>query len=271
MSHQAQDFSLFRSGEVIPQALTDSKTFRSCFTYTDTQGTSSSWLTTCFVENLIFGTCNINKDANSFKTSKFSLKNPRSRVVIVSFLHGISFYNKTWVKYLGVESSFQGDENLSFFDLSTAEAPVDKLFKPVIAALKSSALPCTLILDHPELYFLTNQCSINEFMSQISYINSLANVLVSTFADANLIDLNETDSSTITHRQTEFLTKLYHRSQGILSLRPLETGRADDVTGTMTVSKGSISFEDEAKNLEINEQQYLYLVNKEGSVKVFFR
>lgn len=247
MSHQPQDFSLFKTGEVIPQGLIDSKIFRSCFVYTDTQGTSSSWLTTCFVENLIFGTCYINKDASSFKTSKFSIKNPRSRVIIVSFLHGISFYNKTWVKYLGVDPSFQGNENLGFFDLSTAEAPVDKLFKPVIAALKSSTLPCTVILDHPELYFLTNRCSINEFMTQISYLNSLTNILISTSADANLIDLHETDPSTITHRQTEFLTKLYHRSQMILSLRPLETGRADDVTGTITVSKGSISFEDEVK------------------------
>ena len=62
-------------------------------------------------------------------------------------------------------------------------------------------------------------------------------------------------------------------SKWVLSLRPLDTGKARDVSGVIRVSRGGAWDDDDAE--EENEQQReleaLYFVQNDGGVKVFER
>ena len=65
--------------------------------------------------------------------------------------------------------------------------------------------------------------------------------------------------------QLAFLTDLAYQATVAVSIRPLPTGRADDVTGTMTVSSGPANIDDNVK-----EDSYQYQTANE-SVKLFYK
>ena len=64
-------------------------------------------------------------------------------------------------------------------------------------------------------------------------------------------------------------------SKWVLSLRPLDTGKARDVSGVIRVSRGGAWDDDDDEEEEAKEQQKeleaLYFVQNDGGVKVFER
>jgi elongator complex protein 6 len=74
------------------------------------------------------------------------------------------------------------------------------------------------------------------------------------------------NSSPIAEQQSNFLTQTMHNASLIISLRPFETGRADDVTGIMRITRGPRLMDD----VQVVENEYLYLVSGE-TVKLFYR
>jgi elongator complex protein 6 len=58
---------------------------------------------------------------------------------------------------------------------------------------------------------------------------------------------------------------LIHRSSLVVSLRPLETGRADDVTGVLRITRGP-----KVSQLKVIENEYLYFVTSDN-VKIIHR
>lgn len=67
-------------------------------------------------------------------------------------------------------------------------------------------------------------------------------------------------------KQTAFVLGLAHRATALISIRPLMTGRADDVTGTLTVSRGPKSSSD----TQVLTDSYQYHVSGDN-VKVFYK
>jgi len=65
-----------------------------------------------------------------------------------------------------------------------------------------------------------------------------------------------------------------HVSKWVLSLRPLDTGKARDVSGVIRVSRGG-AWDDDDEEEEVKEQQKeleaLYFVQNDGGVRVFER
>ena len=59
----------------------------------------------------------------------------------------------------------------------------------------------------------------------------------------------------------DFLIKLLHRSQLNITLEPLITGRAKDITGSLTISKGCIPY-DENLSISINEKNMFIILLK---------
>lgn len=61
---------------------------------------------------------------------------------------------------------------------------------------------------------------------------------------------------------------LIHRSYQVISLRPLQTGMAKDVTGAMRVARGGAWYDFEVKSLGEEEWEMLYRVD-DGRGKLF--
>jgi elongator complex protein 6 len=70
-----------------------------------------------------------------------------------------------------------------------------------------------------------------------------------------------------------FVVQQAHVSQWVMSLRPLDTGKARDVSGVVRVSRGGAWDDDveEEKEAEKKELEALYFVQNDGGVRVFER
>ena len=69
-----------------------------------------------------------------------------------------------------------------------------------------------------------------------------------------------------------FLTAQAHAAGMVMSVRELETGAAKDVSGVLRVTKGGGHDDDDGiGGDEVKEAELLYLVQRDGSVKVFSR
>lgn len=91
-----------------------------------------------------------------------------------------------------------------------------------------------------------------------------ANLFVFCNADAELLGSSALGPENQSD-QLAFLTDLAYQATVAVSIRPLPTGRADDVTGTMTVSSGPANIDDNVK-----EDSYQYQTANE-SVKLFYK
>lgn len=70
------------------------------------------------------------------------------------------------------------------------------------------------------------------------------------------------------------LVQQAHLARMVLSVRELDTGAAKDVSGVLRVTRGGSCYgfeEDEVNEGSIKEIEALYLVQRDGNVKVFQR
>lgn len=70
-----------------------------------------------------------------------------------------------------------------------------------------------------------------------------------------------------------FATTQAHAARLVMSVRELDTGAARDVSGVLRITKGgnSYSLDDSDEHDEIIGAELLYLVQRDGNVKVFNR
>jgi elongator complex protein 6 len=94
-------------------------------------------------------------------------------------------------------------------------------------------------------------------------------MFISLFADHNLL---ESEGSTLlTKNQSILLTSLIHRAYSVVSLRPLQTGMAKDVTGFIRLTRGGAWYDFELgsqTSRENEEWEMLYRVD-DGRPKLF--
>ena len=64
-----------------------------------------------------------------------------------------------------------------------------------------------------------------------------------------------------------FTTSSFHKAIAVLSVKPLDTGKANDVTGTLTITRGGALLE---SSIAIVENEYLYHTLKD-STTLFYR
>lgn len=86
---------------------------------------------------------------------------------------------------------------------------------------------------------------------------------------ASNVDLPLLQTSTPLEVATaNFLTTQAHAARMVMGVRELETGAARDVSGVLRVTRGG-GWDDEGG--EVCEKELLYLVQRDGNVKVFNR
>jgi elongator complex protein 6 len=96
-------------------------------------------------------------------------------------------------------------------------------------------------------------------------------------ADTPFLSAALPDSATSTPLEAAhaaFVVQQAHVSKWVVSLRPLDTGKARDVSGVVRVSRGGAwddDVEEEKEEAEKKELEALYLVQNDGGVRVFER
>jgi elongator complex protein 6 len=72
---------------------------------------------------------------------------------------------------------------------------------------------------------------------------------------------------------SRFLTQQAHSARLIISVRELATGAARDVSGVLRVTRSSRAgiLDEDAADSDVGEMEALYLVSRDGGVKVFQR
>ena len=262
MSVPSQDLIFFKNHTLIPDSILSSKNSY-LSTITHTQGTNPSWLINSIVENAIFGTA-------SLVNQELKKRTKSGKVVLFSFLHTERYYVKT-IRKQGVTLD---DTNFKFVDCfsalftekikdpNDALKDVHELFNVEIDA------GSVVIVEAPEVLLFSTGVASNDLLFTLLKLNKKASQLfVVVSKDQQLVDYSVSDIHNPTFKITDFITKLLFRSNLNITLEPLATGRAKDITGSIIVSKGAIPYDD----LIEEEKSYVYNITKDANVKIFYR
>ncbi|TID29532.1 hypothetical protein CANINC_001887, partial [Pichia inconspicua] len=133
------------------------------------------------------------------------------------------------------------DENLSSWNTVLLEK------------LKKESNPL-LILEHPELLLsIIPGMTFTKLLSQLQSLQKHSTLYIVTSTSNSLM-----------------LSALLHRSSLIVSLTSLTTGRADDMSGTLSVSKGPAYAFSNFEGLDVADSDYSYLVTT-NNITVFYK
>ena len=132
-----------------------------------------------------------------------------------------------------------------------------------------------LILDNPDLMLATATAIAQQLNHLVLKLRSVVHsVIITCSADLPLLSAVEPDNTTteLENATASFITQQAHAARFVMSLRELGTGSAKDVSGVLRITRGESALElagDEDNDLR--EMEALYLVQRDGNVKVFER
>lgn len=165
----------------------------------------------------------------------------------------------------------------------------DELQSAVAAITQDNtgAAQILVILDAVDMLCgLSSESSARPLLSMISMIRRLPGVhstIVTastslafpfTAAKQTLVSDYEQDDkpkSSLEIAQQGFLVGLAHFAQHILSLRPLDTGAAGDVSGVVRITNGGAAPSPDSQGKQSAAGEWLYLVRNDGRVKIWDR
>lgn len=269
MSSQQQDLVFFADGSLVSFNKSSKNPPLHIVSYRD--GTAPMWLVTSLVENCLVGTANqVNRELKS------SVKD--TSVLYVSFLNTEDSFKKAFRKqavdidslslfeYLDYSTSLFTTEFVPGKDTSTQ---CKKLFENIELNIKSkTSMHKVVFIDGPELLLAATDLQSNELLAGIRRLNELATIIPVINVHSSYFDLESTNAQDPTFRLSEFFVKLFHTSSLNVHLQPLSTGKAKDITGSLTVTRGALPV---PTNSEVLEREYVFQVTKDATAKLFFR
>lgn len=213
-----------------------------------------SWL----ISGIIQQSISSNNECYLSQQSPAYPKTPSS-TFFYSFSETEQTYSKYFLKYI--------TQNKSLFQfispLTDSTISIESWNKSIITKVKETKtkdLTPVVILESPELLLsIIPGLTIPKLLTQIMEIQKYATLYIALSTD--LIN------------SSELVISLLHRSSIILSLTSLTTGRADDISGVLSISKGPIHNEDINKKLvsfKIADRQFVYFVSANG-VKLYYK
>lgn len=133
----------------------------------------------------------------------------------------------------------------------------------------------TLLLDAPDILLATSTATasaLNTFILTLRSQDYIRATVLSLSADAPLLsaaipDFAESRSTPIEAETASFITTQAHAARLVLSVRGLDTGAATDISGVLRATRGG-DYIDEG---DVREGELLYLMQRDGNVKVFER
>ncbi|EGW30730.1 uncharacterized protein SPAPADRAFT_141731 [Spathaspora passalidarum NRRL Y-27907] len=263
-----QDLIFFTDNSLIPSdVLSSQASYLSIITHV--QGTSPTWLINSLIETALMGTASVvNSDLKRIPK--------RSNVLVASFSHPHEFYVRNCKKNgLDLSSNPQFEFVDCFSTLFTelvskpsdAKRDVDALFDKIVKRVTNPNM--AVFIEAPETLLYATNISSSDLLFNLTKINKNCRQLyvISSKDYPQYVDFDTTNPQDVSFKTTDFLVKLHHRSSLNITLEPLSTGRAKDITGSITISRGSIPYE----TVKVNEREYIYHVTKDSNVKLYFR
>uniref|UniRef100_A0A060T8W4 ARAD1D06094p n=1 Tax=Blastobotrys adeninivorans TaxID=409370 RepID=A0A060T8W4_BLAAD len=200
------------------------------------------------------------------------------QTLLVTFRNTRALHEKG-LKRLGID--INSSKRVSILDISDQLFPIsqgqfttaslDSITKSITNTIEKCygnghAGEVTVILEYPDVLLSSAAHKGLEAAKVIGQIQRACGggLYVSCNGDEPLIGLDE--SSSLAHEQSTFLAQLVHQCNSCISLRPLSTGRAHDVTGIFRITRGPRVVSTQS----VSDAEYLYFVSGD-SVKFFYR
>ncbi|CZT14435.1 uncharacterized protein RCC_00412 [Ramularia collo-cygni] len=208
-------------------------------------------------------------------------------VLLVSWMRDAAFWKNEIRRGTGLDVSRQSQlGKFAFVDCfsNNAGCTLVEAEKSVLAALSRLSKPpqsegrfkkITLLLDSPDILLATSTttaAALSKFLLTLRSQEHVQNTILSLSADSPFLSAavpGSTDSAPtpIEVETAAFITSQAHAAQLVLSVRGLDTGAATDVSGVLRATRGG----DCGDEVEIQEGELLYLMQRDGNVKVFER
>lgn len=138
--------------------------------------------------------------------------------------------------------------------------------------------PILLVLDSPDLLLACGSTTAPQLNAFMLRLRGLAHAVVLTCsADQSLLHSatpgSDVHASPLESEGSSFLTTQAHHARMIISVRELATGAARDISGVLRATRSACAYnEEDAPEFEaVVEMEALYLVQRDGGVKVFRR
>ena len=133
-----------------------------------------------------------------------------------------------------------------------------------------------LILDNPDALLATQSTTAQELNQFILELRTVAySTIMCCSADLPLVtaaDQSAVMKSTPMEVDTAtFLTQQAHSANLVMSVHELSSGAAKDVSGTLRITRGGEAEYGGANEVDIPSKEMLYLIQRDGTVKVFGR
>ncbi|KAL6946787.1 hypothetical protein ACO0QE_001636 [Hanseniaspora vineae] len=224
---QKQDLIIFQDFSILPK-----NNLKNLVLLTYSLGTSPAWLIQALLEVTIFGEA-LSLNERSGKTTSFS--NDRTLndtgVTIASFVHNQDFMERNIYNKLKVQK-LKSDKDLQMVDLTTSlqTENVSSIVERIIANSKNTK---TLILEQPEI-LLATMPSLNANTLNQQLIDPLFGSFDTVVVVSNLDFYSSFSRSPKELQFNKFVQNIFYKSVVNLNIKPLSTGRANDVTGSLT-------------------------------------
>ncbi|OTA25191.1 hypothetical protein BTJ68_12037 [Hortaea werneckii EXF-2000] len=257
---------------------------------TGTLGCSIEWLTTRFVGTLLApdGPTNTTRDAVGALEGGGCMREKETAVVLASWMRNESFWRSEMRRTCGLDLTKNKplQTRYTFLDQlhrpslpadleRSVQAAVAKLSQfPAAAAGESSNKRVVLVLDNPDVLLALGLASAQEFSTTLLKLRSMVHAtIVTCAADTPLLaaaGAGGEERVPPTPLEAENAAFAVQQGHGrILCL---------DVSGVLRVTRGGAAFAREAEEgdgdggaEEVREMEALYLVQRDGNVKVFER
>lgn len=165
-----------------------------------------------------------------------------------------------------------------FSNLSTPVEEIQRTIQQAIAGLKSSSSRKVLLfLDNPDILLATGSTTaydLSTFLLTIRSEQTAHATILSVSADLPTVSAAALETRIpIEAESAAFTIGQAHVSRWLLGVRELETGAAKDVSGVLQITRGGEVYDSNQYELgEVaKEAELLYLVQRDGNVKVFGR
>lgn len=270
MATSEQDLALFADHSILPDSYLQLKPSQ-LGTIGHVQGTSAAWLISSLIENAILGTASTtNRDINK------RIPN-RAHVVYISFTNTKSFVVKNGKKN---GMNLDTEKNFTFLDCLTdlfakhiqdpanSKEMIERLFLELRTSIEKVQHGLRLIIiENPEILLAATNYDPNGLIHFILSLQAISNsVFVVINAEPSLIDFDADLGEGVISKITDFFVKLFHKSCININLLPLATGRAEDITGCLTISRGALP-----SPTAVAENEFVYNITKDSNVKLYFR
>lgn len=231
--------------------------------------TQPAWLINALVETCITGfPSSLNGSGRVFSKKQERLE--KCSVTIASFIHDENSFSQALNKLKIASHSyrvvdFMPDLYVKYIQENSTPTDVISGILTDFPTVDSGSV----ILEQPEILLgLVNGLTAKVLISKLilPLLKSTPRLIIVTNSDS-FSDL-ENENSHLSQELTNFSVSLFHMSTALLQLRPLATGSAKDVTGTLAIRRGGQPLT--ISSVQVMENDYLYLIQKD-STRLFYK